>query len=185
MKDHEITQLFLERSEQAIPSLILEYGAAIRQVSAGILRDPQDVEECVNDTYLEVWNRVPPQRPRSLGAFACRIARNISLNRYHYNSAGKRDGRYDTALDELAAAIPSGSTVESEYDARELAQCVNRFLAVLSEGDRYLFMQRYWLGASVSHIARDTGLSPRSVSVRLFRVRARLNKYLRKEGIME
>jgi len=184
LKDHEIVELFFERSEQAVAHLADKYGTAVRSVSSGILKDPQDVEECVNDTYLEIWNSIPPSRPQYLGAFACRVARNISLNRYHFNSARKRNGYYDAVLDELAVSIPDSTTVESECEAKELAIHINLFLGSLSRDDRYLFMQRYWLGASVSQIAQAANLTAHAVSVRLFRIRKKLNKYLAKEGII-
>lgn len=105
MKDHEIIDLFFERSEQAITELIDKYGAAIKNVASNILKDAQDAEECTNDTCLTVWNRIPPKRPKYLGAYSCRIARNICLNRYHANTAEKRNSFYDAALEELEETI--------------------------------------------------------------------------------
>ena len=105
MKDHEIIDLFFERSEQAITELIDKYGAAIKNVASNILKDAQDVEECTNDTCLTVWNRIPPKHPKYLGAYSCRIARNICLNRYHANTAEKRNSFYDAALEELEETI--------------------------------------------------------------------------------
>ena len=54
MKDQEIICLFFVRSEQAINELIKKYGAAIRNVASNILKDAQDAEEAVSDTYLTV-----------------------------------------------------------------------------------------------------------------------------------
>ena len=70
MKDHEIIALFFERSERAITELINKYGAAIKNVASNILKDAQDAEEAANDTYLTVWNRIPPTRPKYLGAYS-------------------------------------------------------------------------------------------------------------------
>ena len=184
MKDHEIIDLFFERSEQAITELIDKYGAAIKNVASNILKDAQDVEECTNDTCLTVWNRIPPKRPKYLGAYSCRIARNICLNRYHANTAEKRNSFYDAALEELEETIPALSTVESEYDARELTQYLNRFLKGLSQDDRFLFLRRYWYGDSISQIAQAMGITPHTASVRLFRLRQKLQNYLQSEGMI-
>jgi RNA polymerase sigma-70 factor (ECF subfamily) len=184
LKDHEIVELFFERSEQAITELILKYGAAIRNVASNILRDALDVEECQSDTYLQVWNRIPPTRPNHLGAYVCRIARNVCLKRYHANTAQKRNSHYDVALEELEATIPALSTVESDYDAKELSQYLNMFLKELSREERYLFMRRYWFGDGVSEIARNLGISAHTASVRLFRLRQKLQTYLQKEGMI-
>lgn len=184
LKDHEIVSLFFERSEQAITELIVKYGAAVRNVAWNILNNAQDIEECTNDTYLHVWNRIPPTRPAYLGAYVCRIARNVCLKRYHSNTAQKRNSYYDVALQELEETIPALSTVESDYDAKELTGYLNRFLGDLNRDDRYLFMRRYWYGDGVSEIAQALNMTPHTASVRLFRLRQKLLTLLQKEGMI-
>ena len=184
MQDHEIIALFFERSEQAITELMRKYGAAIKNVASNILKDAQDAEEAVSDTYLTVWNRIPPTRPEYLGAYSCRIARNISLKRLYANTAQKRNSYYDVALDELEETIPALSTVESEYDAKELTRYLNRFLKGLSKEDRYLFMRRYWFGDKIQDIADNLNMTPHKASVRLFRLRQKLLTFLKKEGMI-
>ena len=184
LNDHEIVDLFFERSEQAIYELILKYGVAVRTVAGNILNNQQDIEECQNDTYLYIWNQIPPTIPNHLGAYVCRIARNVCLKRFHANTAKKRNSHFDVALQELEATVPALSTVESEYDAKELTQYLNRYLTELDKYDRYLFMRRYWFGDPVSDIAKNLGISAHSVSVRLFRLRKKLQTYLQKEGMI-
>ena len=185
MKDHEIIALFFERSEQAITELINKYGAAIKNVASNILKDAQDAEEAANDTCLTVWNRIPPTRPKYLGAYSCRISRNLSLKRFYANTAEKRNSYYDVALDELEETIPALSTVESQYDAKELTQYLNQFVKGLSREDRYLFMRRYWYGDNIMDIAKHLDIPPNKASVRLFRLRQKLQDYLKKEGMIE
>ena len=184
MKDHEIIALFFERSERAITELINKYGAAIKNVASNILKDAQDAEEAVSDTYLTVWNRIPPESPKYLGAYSCRVAQNLSLKRFYANTAWKRNSYYDVALDELEETIPALSTVESQYDAKELTQYLNQFVKELSREDRYLFMRRYWYGDKVSDIAENLNITPHKASVRLFRLRQKLQDYLKKEGMI-
>lgn len=184
MKDSEIVALFLERSERAITELICKYEVAIRKVASNILGNTQDVEECVNDAFLQVWDTIPPQQPNFLGAYSCRIARNLALNRYHANTAKKRNSFYDAALDELEDCVPALSNVETEYDARELTEYINHFLATLPYSDRYLFVRRYWYADSVSDIACAMQLKPHAVSVRLSRLREKLQNYLIREGML-
>ncbi len=184
MKDHEIIALFYERSERAIAELINKYGVAIKNVASNILKDAQDAEEAVSDTYLTVWNRIPPANPTYLGSYSCRIARNLSLKRLYANTAEKRNSYYDVALDELEETIPALSTVESVYDAKELTQYLNQFLKGLSKEDRYLFLRRYWFGDKINDIAMNLNMTSHKVSVRLFRLRQKLHNYLKKEGMI-
>ena len=184
MKDHEIIALFFERSERAITELGGKYGAAIKNVASNILKDAQDAEEAVSDTYLTVWNRIPPAKPKYLGAYSCRIVRNLSLKRFYANTAQKRNSYYDVALEELEETIPALSTVESLYDAKELTQYLNQFMKELSREDRYLFMRRYWHGDKIGDIAENLNIPANKASVRLFRLRQKLQDYLKKEGMI-
>ena len=184
LEDREIIELFFARSEQAIDELNRKYGAAVRKVAFNILNHPGDTEECADDTYLAVWNTIPPRRPAPLLSYVCRIARNLALKRFHANTAEKRNSFYDAALDELAESVPAPETVETEYDAKELSAAVDAFLDTLGYDDRFLFVRRYWYADSVADLAGMTGRSPHHVSVRLSRVRKKLQIYLKKEGLL-
>ncbi len=184
MEDGRIVDLFFERSEQAIEELDRKHGAAVKKTAANILRDRLDVEECVNDTYLGVWNSIPPHRPDPLGSYVCRIARNLAVSRLRRENAAKRSHGLDLVLDELEECIPSGVDVEADYAARELAAAIDRFLSALDYDDRYLFVRRYWFADSVSDIAAATHSRENRVSVRLFRLREKLRNTLKKEGLL-
>ena len=184
MEDSEIIALFFERSEQAVAELDRKYGAAVKSTAAHILSDRLDAEECVNDTYWAVWNRIPPEKPDPLVSYVCRIARNLAVNRYHANTAKKRNGNYDLVLDELEECLPSGADIETEIEARELTDAINRFLAALSREDRFHFIRRYWYADPVSELAARTNGSANRISVRLFRLREKLRIMLAKEGFL-
>ena len=183
LEDSEIISLFFERSEQAIRELDRKYGPVVKKTAANILNDRQDAEECVNDTYLRVWNSIPPHAPDPLVSYTCRIARNLAVNRYHANKAEKRGG-YDLILDEMQECIPSGVDVETEYEAKELGVAINRFLYTLDHNDRFLFVRRYWYADSVKDIARAMHSRENRISVRLFRLREKLRNTLNKEGLL-
>ena len=183
MTDTQIIDLLFERSEQGLRELAAKYGGSVGRIAFNILGSAQDAEECVNDTWLGVWNKIPPERPDPLCAYVCRIARNLATKRYHLNTALKRNSYYDAALDELAECLPDSGSIEEDYAARELGVCINRFLDTLSYEDRFLFMRRYWYGDTLPEIARMSGLSYGAVSVRLHRTKEKLRKELRKEGM--
>lgn len=185
MEDSQIIALFHERSEQAIEELDRKYGAALRKTAANILRDRLDVEECVSDALLGAWNSIPPQDPRPLASYVCRIARNLAVKRYHANTAQKRNGNYDLVLDELAECLPAPTDVEADYTTKELSAAVSRFLETVSYEDRFCFIRRYWYADPVSEIAAMTNSDSHRVSVRLYRTRERLRRTLQKEGLLE
>ena len=184
LEDGKIISLFFERSEQAIEELNRKYGAAVKKTAANILDDRLDVEECVNDTYLRVWNNIPPHAPDPLVGYVCRIARNLAVNRYHANRAEKRGGNYALVLEEMEECIPSGVNIETEYDAKELGAAISRFLSTLKPEDRFLFVRRYWYADPVAELAVVTNGSANRISVRLFRLREKLKRSLMKEGFL-
>ena len=184
MTDTEIINLFFERSEQAITELAKKHGSAVARVARNILGNKQDAEECVNDTYLGAWNAIPPQRPNPLRTFVCRIARNLATMKYHSNTAEKRNSQYDLALDELEDYLADKSGVEEAYEAKELAEAINSFMATLSYTDRFIFTRRYWYSDPVRDIAKMAHSTTNSVAVRLFRIREKLRLYLVKEGLL-
>ena len=183
MEDQEIIELFFARSEQAIAQLQNKYGKQCLKVAGNILNNRLDAEECVNDSYLAVWNTIPPQRPDPLLTYVCHIVRNLSIKRYHANSALKRNSHYDIALDELEECIQAKETVENEIAVKELADAINQFLGTLSKENRMMFVRRYWFSDSIEDIARMFRISSRNVSLRLVRMRKGLKKYLEREGI--
>lgn len=184
MTDTEIIDLFFSRSEQAIEALDREHGRAVAHVVRNILGNDQDAEECVNDTYLGVWNAIPPNRPSLLRTFVCKIARNLATARYHANTAQKRNSQYDLALDELEECLAERGSVEDAVEAKELAAAINGFLAALSPSDRFLFVRRYWYADPVQRIAAMENSTSNSVTVRLFRIRKKLRRQLEKEGLL-
>ena len=103
MKDQQIIDLYFARDEQAIVETDKEYGAACMRISLNILNSRPDAEECVSDTYLGVWNSIPPQRPAHFGAFVCRIARNLSLKRFRDLHRQRRNRDLEVAMEDLAA----------------------------------------------------------------------------------
>lgn len=181
MEDERIIALFFARSEQAVAALAAKYERLIYQIAHNILGQPEDARECVNDTYLGVWNAIPPARPDPLTAFVCRIARNTALKRRRARAAAKRDGGWERSLDELAEAIPAPSA-EEDWSAAELGRAVDRFLDTLDRESRVLFVRRYWFGDPVRQLAALTGRTENNVSVRLSRLRGRLRTYLEQEG---
>lgn len=184
MEDSGIIDLFFERSEQAIEELDKKYGSAVRKTAANILQNTQDAEECANDTWLGVWNSIPPQRPSPLASYVCRIARNLAVSKLRAERAAKRSSGLDLVLDELEDFLPSGEDVARDYEYRELVEGINRFLASLSYDDRFLFVRRYWYADSVRDIAAMTRRKESCVSLRLFRLREKLRKTLQKEGLL-
>lgn len=154
MNDEEIIGLYWERDQQAIPATDEKYGKLLNHIAYNILYNRQDSEECVNDTYLNAWNCIPPQRPTYFQAFLGAITRNLSLDRYKQQHAKKR--------------VPAEMTT---------------LLSELETEKRAIFIRRYWYCDDIKNIALDFSCSESKVKASLFRMREKLKLYLEKEGI--
>ena len=63
MEDRIIINLFWQRDQSAIEETDNKYGETCRYIARSILTSREDAEECVDDTYMAVWDSIPPQRP--------------------------------------------------------------------------------------------------------------------------
>lgn len=183
-KDEKIIELFFSRSEQAIKELDLKYGKLCHKLSHNILNSWQDAEECVNDAYLGVWNTIPPTKHNPLQSYVCKIVRNISLKLYYRKQAAKRNSSYEIAMQELETYLLAPNTVETEIETKELAQIIEKFLDLLSEKNRVIFLRRYWFCDTYAEIAKYVNISEKNVSVRLTRIRKQMKDYLIERGYL-
>lgn len=102
---------------------------------------------------------------------------------FQSRSAEKRGGgEIVLVLDELAECLAGESDVESEYEARELGQCIRMFVRALPERDGNVFVRRYFFTEPVAEIAKRYGLTDNNVMVILSRTRKKLKVHLIKEG---
>lgn len=183
MDDAKIVQLYFDRDEQAIPATADKYGNYCTSIANNILGNHEDAEECVNDTYLNTWNAIPPHRPKMLSTFLGKIVRNLAFNRYKHNTADKRGGGEIAAvLDELAGCVSGSENVEQAYEYKELIAAINGFLGTLPADKRNIFVCRYWYTDSISDIAARFDMTYSAVSMMLNRIRTKLHNYLIARG---
>lgn len=183
MEDEKIIELLFARNEIGLKYTAEKYDSLYRSILCQALTDKQDVDECVNDVLLAIWNTIPPNWPLHFPSYICRIARHIGINRYKFNSRQKRNNQCSVLLSELEGCIPARNRAEDRLEAKQLQQILNTFLQELPAQTRVLFIRRYFFLESVQDIAERYDVSPTFVSVRLHRARASLRKLLKKEGI--
>lgn len=183
MEDNRIVDLYWQRNESAISETAAKYGKYLHSISYQILQNTEDAEECVNDTYNDAWQSMPPHRPSILSTFLGKITRRISIDLWRKNSAEKRGGsEIAIVLDELEECVAGTDDVEAEVEKRELQRKLNAFLLALPQVDRQVFMCRYWYMDSISEIAIQFDYSESKIKSMLYRTRNKLRTMLKKEG---
>lgn len=183
MEDTNIIELISERSESGLAELKQKYERLILKVCRGILKSPEDAEECANDALLAVWESIARERPDDLTGFVCKIARRKALNRLRYNTAPIRNADLLTELDEIAERVPAENNSPEEYaECSELTAVLNEWLGTLPEKQRILFMRRYFFSDSVKEAGKACRMSANAAGAALLRLRGSLKKFLIERG---
>lgn len=184
MEDYKIIDLYFQRSEDAIRCTQEKYHNYLYTIAYNIVRNKEDAEECVNDVYMRIWQKIPPNRPQRLLLWISKITRNIALDSYRKGQAVCRGGgETEVLLDELETCLPAKDEVEAIVESHQLVEHLNCFFRQYKEMDCNMFLRRYWFGDSILEIATRYEISESAVKSRLFRTRNELRSYLKKEGI--
>ncbi len=182
MEDRRIIDLFFNRDEDAIRITQEKYGRLCYKLAYNILNDRADTEECVSDTYLSLWNKIPPERPNNFTAFVCKIVRNLSLKRLEYNSAKKRSSFATVSMSELEETLPDNRYAK-EIGEEDLGRLINAFLRKEKETVRNVFLRRYYFHDDIAEIAARYSFSESKVKSMLFHARNKLKKFLIEKGV--
>ena len=182
MEDSKILDLFFARNEDAIRYADDTYGRRLHYLAQNIVKNEQDAQESVSDTYLKAWDTIPPQRPQYFFAYLAKICRNFALKKLDWKNAAKRNAEVVSLSEEMESCIPD-KALDRELEARELSMVLDRFLRTLTPENQMVFLRRYWYADTIAQIAARYGISESAVLMRLNRTRAKLCAYLKKEGI--
>ena len=184
--DRDLVARLLARDETALREIGDRYSHYLRAIAGGILHDPFDVEEVLNDTLLGAWDSIPPHEPEDLKTYLGKLCRRASIDRLRVNLAGRRGGGIGTlSLDELSECIPDGGDFREDLLTSEnLGGLIDAFLRRLPEREQIVFLRRYWYFDSTRDIAERFGIRETRVRVMLFRTRRKLREYLEQGGIV-
>ncbi len=184
-EDANIIAKLNARDESALADIRGRYGALCSQMAHRVLGDRDEVEECMDDMLLAVWESIPPQHPESLRAYLIALIRRAAIDRVRHETRQKRGGtQFALALDELTDILPSGEHVEEDVERRALSAAVRTFLDGLKPQTRRIFLKRYYLSWTVQEIAAAEHLTQSAVKMTLLRTRKKLGDFLGKEGML-
>ncbi len=183
LSDSAIVELYWARDESAITYTDKKYRNYLLAIANNVLMDLQDSEECLNDTYLDTWNSIPPNRPRVLQAFLSTITRHLAIDRYR-NKHNKKSipPAMAISLEDLSGMQLEDDDAYVEEQARDLAGVISAWLRTLSERQRYVFMSRFYDARTIEEIAAKLGCSRTTVYTEINFIKTSLKARLEKEG---
>ena len=186
LSDELIIALYNRRDERAIRETDAKYRTKLLSVAHSVLGNAQDCEEVLNDTYMRVWNSIPPARPNSLRAFLISVVRRTAFNRY---KAAKRKKRIPsdmvTSLSDLDDMLADSDAFYTEQQANELGALLSAFTSALSDRRAFIFMSRYYLCRPIAEIARKLGCSESTVHKEIAAIKQELRQILQREGYLK
>ena len=162
------------RDEGAFVDLMRAHYAFVYAVVIGIVNNPQDAEEIVQDTFLNAYRGLPDlEDTKKFKNWLAKIARNRALNRL-------REGRIDTvSINEVGEqALPPSDAPDEMLILREQRELIRRAIETLSPKEREVARSYYLEGSSYDELTRAHGLSYKAISVRLSRAKQKLAKRL-------
>ncbi len=184
LADEQIVELYWQRDEKAIVCTDSKYGPYLFRIAYNILHDRLDAEECQNDAYRAIWDRIPPTRPTVFPAFLTQIMRNIATDRYKRRNSQKRvPTELTVSMEELNDALCSDESVEAMMQAEEVGRLISAYVKTLPKRGRFIFMDRYYMADPAEHIAKELGISVPTVYRELDKIRKGLRAYLERNGV--
>ena len=184
ISDEEIVELFWQRNEQAIKETDAKYGKFLFRIAYNILHDTNDCEECQNDTYLAVWNAIPPNRPNPYSVFIARIMRNNAFDKYKQRTRKCRvPSEMTVSIEELENSLQCDASPETELSAKELSELINRYLDGLTDRQNYIFIGRFYMGDTLEAIASRLKIHVSTVQREAERIKKGLKEFLERNGV--
>src|SRR5688572_3620087 len=159
-------------SPGAPPDDVVRHGSALRALALALLRDRDEAEDAVQETWVRFLQR-PPERTDGVGTWLAAVLRNLVSNRRR--DAARREARRREVA--RPAEIDPGESAEREAALRAVVEAV----LTLPEPDKSIVMLRYFEDCSPREIAARLGLEPSQVHGRLHRAHAKLRARLERE----
>lgn len=150
----------------------------IARYVASLVRDPTEVEELTQETFLRAHRRGDSLRdPDALLPWTYRIATRVCIDRLRHRS--RRPLVTELDPDALPDSEPDAATPELRAVRDEMSECVQGHVVELSDGHRAVLLLHDAHGLTSREIAELLGLSLAAVKMRLHRARNRLQESLR------
>lgn len=174
MGEEEIICLIREKNEQGADELLRHYGPLMRYIIAPILPNKQDLEECLNEAAMRVWEKIDTYDSErgKWSTWLTVLTRNAALNK----ARQKRNGN-DAA--EFTQELPSNNpTPEESVLQQEQKAALQKALWYLSPQERMIFYRKYYYLQSTAQIASELGMTQRAVEGKLYRLKKSLRDLL-------
>lgn len=176
MKDESIIDAIAAKDETVMNYVIDKYSRLLWPIAAAVLKNAgseQDVEECVADAFIYLWEHPGKFDPRQgkLKSWLCIVVRSRAIDRYRQITR-----RNMVPLEEAVLSESLGMQEEllREETRRELLAAIN----ALGEPGREILVRRYYYNQKPREIALALGMTVKQVDNSLYRSKQQLRRTL-------
>ena len=180
LEDKDIIELFIARDERAITETIRKYNSRLHGRVMYILNNIEDAEECLQDTYFTLWEKVAEEKPGHLENYIFTIAKFIACSKLRKRLAKKRY----VPLTVIGEDYPSSSDIFSEISSYELEKYILDFIKMQKNEVQMIIYLDFEKKLSLHEIADVMGETEGAVKMKLYRFRKKLKQYLINEGFV-
>ena len=186
LNDKKIISAIAARDERTLAFVIQKYSKLLWKIAASILinaTSAQDVEECVADVFIYLWQypeKYDPDRAK-LSSWLSVVARSKAVDSYR-RIARKREISMEEIVVENLGYAENSAADEEMYSMEEanskdkLRSCIDE----LDEKEKELIMRRYYYEQKPAEIAVALDMPKKQVENRLYYVRQKLRKMMEK-----
>lgn len=179
LRDKKIVKLILKKDEEGLKALAEKYERLLVYIATGILgNNKEDVEECVNDTYLKVWKHIEEFdfEKASFKTYLSVIVRNASINRLRKISRIEGTAQKEELSDLAAEYVDYKQNIEETMERKENMEMLTSIIQGLKKKDREIVLRRYYYLQSSKEIAFHTGMSVNAIDSKLSRLRKQMKR---------
>ena len=162
-------------NEGAFADLMREYYPFVYTIVIGIVDNPHDVEEVVQDTFFNAYRGLTQLEDAvKFKSWLAEIARNCARQWLR-----KQKGE-TVSLDEVSEGVlQTEDSPDERLTQQEQRELIRRTIETLPQKDRDIARAFYLEGASYNELTSTHGLSDKAISFRLSRAKQQLSKRLR------
>ena len=172
--DEELVKRFLKGDKTALDELLQRYYSRVYRLAYGILRNPQDAEDALQETFIRVFKGIDRLKSvESFDVWLMRIAINVARSLVR-----KREPPY-VPIENIEELVDGYADQPFHaMDRRALKTALEKAISELPVELKEPFILRDIEGMKVKEIAHVLGISESLVKVRAHRARLLLRKKL-------
>lgn len=176
MDDIKLIELMQKRNTRGLEGLIEKYRGLACAIARSVLGNQEDVLECVNSAFYDVWLSMPNynRQRTSLKGWVALLTRRRAIDQLRKNIRRNQVRIGDFAEEAFVAPDNCDRFLHREAFHR----LFNQFIRGLPEPDRSIFVRRFFALESIPAIAQRYNLTRGAVDSRLSRLRKSLKETL-------